>query len=685
MSIIHHLCELVITIANFLSSSFNLWLWLLPRLILIYLDCLGMLAGYFLAPSSLPGLAPSLLQTSQVYAASPTPTAAPTPTPAEFQPTRANLLFADDFEHGLDQWQLARGRWDDWHITSDGWLQADLPKNYSRTELVPVDQVWQPQWLNYQFEFDFIPYTRADKNWAWGYADIDNWYEIHFYRGLFHVARVREGRALYDFDGGYGFQLGEIYHAKIIFNQGRIQIWINDKKIIDHQDYTYENNGGKIALKATTGAAYPTQVAYDNIRLYSLQPTFYVYLPITDFKQYQPPWRDFEYDHAESWLSRAAWPEQDRDRTTIYHWGCALISLASIFDYYELKNLPDGTPLNPASLNVWLKKQADGYLGEGNLNWLTATRLSRLIQEQHATQERPLPNLEYERDFTPSQTEIQTAIDNNRPQIIQIPGHFLTAHGYIQDEDDLIIADPAYTYTRFSQHQADMVSSIDFSPSQTDLSYLLAVYSPSLSLDFFQDDQIITDSFLAQDTLADQFYDYQQLEETAQAAIHSAPVTHYLAKPDSGEYQLKLTSSNQVSESDAFIQHLQLLAYDQAANYKMFDWYVLHVKDTEDGGNLANEDSLLAEADFSFDKQDLVQAQLDLQVEFDYRCLANVINAQPQLNPYLNFRLLEILNFAEQASSNTAQQRYQQLFFKLLFAFQAELLTQFLQELNTCF
>jgi hypothetical protein len=112
---------------------------------------------------------------------------------------------------------------------------------------------------------------------------------------------------------------------------------------------------------------------------------------------------------------------------------------------------------------------------------------------------------------------------------------------------------------------------------------------------------------------------------------------------------------------------------------------VLHVKDTEDGGNLANEDSLLAEADFSFDKQDLVQAQLDLQVEFDYRCLANVINAQPQLNPYLNFRLLEILNFAEQASSNTAQQRYQQLFFKLLFAFQAELLTQFLQELNTCF
>jgi hypothetical protein len=484
---------------------------------------------------------------------------------------------------------------------------------------------------------------------------------------------------LYDFDGGYGFKLGEIYHAKIIFNQGRIQIWINDKKIVDRQDYTYENNGGKIVLKATTGAAYPTQVAYDNVRLYSLQPTSHVYLPITDFKQYQQPWRDLEYDHAESWPSRAAWPEQDRNRTTIYHWGCALTSLASIFDYYELKNLPDNTPLSPASLNVWLKKQADGYLGEGNLNWLAATRLSRLIQEQHSTEQQPLPNLEYERDFTPSQTEIQTAIDNNRPQIIQIPGHFLTAHGYTQDEDDLIIADPAYTYTRFSQHQADMVSSIDFSPSQTDLSYLLAVYPPSVNLVFLQDDQIMTNSFLAQDTLADQFYDYQQLEETAQAAVHSAPLTHYLPKPDSGEYQLKLASFNQASETDTFIQHLQLLAYDQAANYRIFDWYVPGAQDTEDEGDLS------ALAEFSFNKQDLVQAQLDLQFEFDGNCLANVINAQPQLNPYLNFRLQEILSFAEQISSNAAQQRYQQLLLRLLFAFQAELSAQFLQELNTCF
>jgi hypothetical protein len=224
-----------------------------------------------------------------------------------------------------------------------------------------------------------------------------------------------------------------------------------------------------------------------------------------------------------------------------------------------------------------------------------------------------------------------------------------------------------------------MVSSIDFSPSQTDLSYLLAVYPSSVNLDFLQDDQIITDSFLAQDTLADQFYDYQQLEETAQAAIHSAPLTHYLAKPDSGEYQLKLTSSNQVSELDAFIQHLQLLAYDQTANYKMFDWYVLNVKDAADEGGL------LAEANLSFDKQDLAQAQLNSQVEFDHDCLANVINAQPQLNPYLNLRLMEILSFAQQADSNTAQQRYQQLLLKLLLAFQAELSTQFLQELNTCF
>ncbi len=650
-------------IFTYLHSLFTTWRWLLPRIMTTVFNHLGILAvfsGLFLFVGN---YQPTLAQV-------------PTPNPAQ-------LLFADDFEHGLDKWQVASGSWQDWNLTDEGWLEANLDSSYSKTELVPADGYWQNDWLNYQFEFDFTTTSSADYNWGWGYEDEDNWYEIHFYAGIFHIARVRDGRALYDLDGAYSIRANHIYHVKIIFNQGRIQIWVNDEQIADRQDYTYQDNGGKITLKASTGADYPTHVSFDNIRVYSLEDTGASHLPLKQFRQYQLPWRDYEYDHASDWSSREQWPEADQDKITIRDWGCALTSLTSLFHYYDLKTLPDTTDLNPGTFNDWLRTQSDGYLGEGLLNWLAATRLSRLIHDKYSTSQQPLPKLECQRDFTPTTDEIVSHIDDHRPQIIQIPGHFFLAHGYWPQEEsspeqdaELLISDPAYSYTRFSQHQAVMSSSLDFQPSQTDLSYLLAVYDPSINFVFTDDSgQTLTNSFLARDTLANQFYDYQTNQESSLAALHQAPVTHYLAKPATGDYQLQVVA-NEENEDQQPIIPIQVLAYDQFANATLADWYLVLDE--------ANQQPQTAQLAYS--KEAEGDSYLTMAVQPDFDCLETVVLADQSLPAWLQVRLEELVVFAmdNHNATNWARQRYQQLLLNILHDQQQAVSQQFLQAAVSC-
>ncbi len=681
--IIELILQTLFNVFNFLkvftlsiTGFFSVLFLLLPRLLMVYLELAGLLAGTA-ASNLLAGViglntligTPALSQLKQIELhrwLQPPLVYAQENQPA---PNPAQLLFADDFEHGLDKWDLASGSWDAWQITPEGWLEAELPGLYSRTELVPVDEHWQPEWLNYQLEFDFITTTKADHNWAWGWEDVDNWYEIHFYTNVYHLARVLSGRSLIDFDGIYWVKPNELHQVRIIFNRGRMQIWANEELVTDRQDYHFqEGDGGRIALKATTGAAYPTQVRFDNIRLYSLEPSLDTYLPVEQFKQYQQPWRDQEYNHAESWPSRESWPPEDQGRTTMHHWGCALTSLTSIFHYYDLHTLPDETDLDPGSFNQWLNRQADGYIGEGALNWLAAVRLSRLIRDEFTTVEQPLPHLEYHRDYSPTTESVINAIDQNRPQILQIPGHFLIANGYPQDEDDLVISDPAYVHTRFSQHDTHMVSSIDFQPSQTDLSYLLAVYQPSVQLDYLDSSgQVLTDSFLAQDSLADQFYDYQSGNGPAEAAMQSAPITHYLPKPETADYQLCV-----LAEDDQQLLHqVQLLAYDELAEVKIFDWFLP-----------SPAQQLLA--DFTFNKSDLSQACLSLTVEPDFNCFSNLLAENPSLNPYLAARLQEIAAWAAQAEENKAKERYQQFILRFLYACQPQLPSELMEAGLVC-
>lgn len=76
-------------------------------------------------------------------------------------------------------------------------------------------------------------------------------------------------------------------------------------------------------------------------------------------KQTSEPWQGLEYDSASIW---------NPSNTSINTWGCALTSAAMVLQYYNYTKLPDGTALDPGTLNTWLKNQPDGYVGNGLVN-----------------------------------------------------------------------------------------------------------------------------------------------------------------------------------------------------------------------------------------------------------------------------------------------------------------------------
>jgi hypothetical protein len=82
------------------------------------------------------------------------------------------------------------------------------------------------------------------------------------------------------------------------------------------------------------------------------------------FAQVDPTWATNEYAHAKD-------PEFGPDwcGTTIEHCGCAMTSVATVMALFQDVNLPDGSALDPQTLNTWFnikaRKTAKGWVSQG--------------------------------------------------------------------------------------------------------------------------------------------------------------------------------------------------------------------------------------------------------------------------------------------------------------------------------
>ncbi len=464
-------------------------------------------------------------------------------------PAHANsIVFTEDFSDTLEKWESTRAHADWWKIVN-GVVEATVPTPSTIIELVPKDQFWDPTWKNIEYELDYTPIAGIDKNISFGFENLLNWYEIHFLEQWYSFDKLVNGAVPFSINNSFIMQNGKTYHVKIKFLSGFITISVDGAVILDTYDHTFNQDFGKIGIKAGTGSAYPTKIQFDNIQVTTLdeRPP----LPprtVQALKQTDPSWSSLEYDSAKNWS----------ENPSIGRWGCALTSMAMILRYHTITKLPDGQEITPATLNDWLLSQPDGYIGEGALNWLAVTRLTRLVSEMWDT-----PKLEYSAVSGAATEPARDELLKHNPVIFQIPGHFLVADSITEKPNDFFIKDPAYQLQRFSQHKAPLLSTRIFHPSYTDLSYILVVHDPEISVSFSDSQH---QPVAAVRTIE------QLVEPNTTQGEHTLPVAMTtLAKPSLSEYSVTVTPTTFSSDQTSIPFSSQIWLYDQEGNSSKLD------------------------------------------------------------------------------------------------------------------
>lgn len=201
-------------------------------------------------------------------------------------------------------------------------------------------------------------------------------------------------------------------------------------------------------------------------------------LNVPYFSQNASPWGDKEYDHAKS----LKFPNTKFER-----WGCAVTSVAMIMRYNNINSLPNGTPIDPGSLNSWLKNN-DGYLTgkdkEGNYSYLNFPAIS-VLSKKIFDADKSRFKLEYYRE-KPTTANLDTFLSiNKHPVLLKVnntstSSHFVVAKG--KTNNVYQINDPEWNYPSLSNFN-NTFSQIDrFVPAYSDLSYIVIVVNPKTHL-----------------------------------------------------------------------------------------------------------------------------------------------------------------------------------------------------------
>lgn len=453
------------------------------------------------------------------------------------QASAQTLVFTEDFSGDLSKWQPVRDDGSMWQIV-DGQVEVTVPRRSTLTELVPKDEYWSSDWKNIAFRYEITPLEGVDRNTSFGWESIQRWFEVHFVNGLLNVVRIEDGNRPFDLFESYNMVNGQTYEVIIVIRDKTITVSVNGEGQAEGTYEEYVNQGGKIGLKAGAGTVAPTRVRFDNIRVINLDGAADTNLDITLLKQTDPLWKNQIYDHATAWSSQP----------TIERWGCLLTSIVMVMRYHGLTTFTNGETITPSSLNQWLQSQPDGYIGEGLIVWSAITRLTKQLSTHFGT-----PSLEYTRVAGDSIEPSISFIENENPSILEIPGHFLVGNGFTQDRQDLLINDPAFSYSKLSQHQTPLRSTRLLTPSFTDLSYLYLAHEPSLNVTITNPDGSTPDGL-------ETFIEELHPDPAIEGETGTQMVIHHLAKPTSGQFIISVSQENPAP------YHLTVFAYDTAAN-----------------------------------------------------------------------------------------------------------------------
>ncbi len=454
------------------------------------------------------------------------------------QPVLAQVVFTDDFSHEYEKWQDVRSTFNLWSIVEQ---QADVFINTWSTlaEIVPKNEYWNNEWKNYIYKLDYTYLAGADKALSFWYQDLANWYQFHFIGDNYILSHIENGIEVWRKIGPLQLEIGKTYTIEVHLKDGTITFFKDGEQQFEYTDPTFNNDHGRIGLKAGAGAVFPTHVQFDNIVVTLISDVVDFILPISALKQNDERWKNDEYDSASQWSTNGIGIED---------WGCLVTSINMILNYHGITKFSDGSEITPKTLNTWLKNQPDGYIGSGLVNWSAVSRLVRQINTKYGT-----VNLEYSRIPGNSIETAKTEIQNNKPVILEIPGHFLVGNGVKQDLSDIFITDPLYSHELLTQHQQPLQSTRLLTPSFTDLSYVHMAHSSTILVQLANVDN----------TIPENYQKYTEFILNQNKTAQSPEITlHELAKPETQNYKVTITSTT--GKPEPFT--LTIFTYDIDAN-----------------------------------------------------------------------------------------------------------------------
>lgn len=427
----------------------------------------------------------------------------------------AQQTFSEDFSTNLNQWELVNGNWNYWQINNQA-LHATITQSRKLSTIVPKNEFWQGM-EEYTVDFIFKAFDNTDKNFVLGMRDANNFYDFHFYNNQLIVEDIRNGNSVHSAQMPFTLEINRNYAIHLLYVKGKIELLIDGQKVFrTDQFWSPPVYGGKFGLKIATGSVSYSRAYFDQVVIQELDSKEVI------FKQTDDQWANEIYDHADRWSTNP----------TMSNWACALSSAAMLLRAYGYYFLANGEELTPLSLNQWLLEQTDGYIADGLVNWLAISRLSRILSEQ---QNYVLPKLEFsyfegteEENLDVLKERLLTSVG----QIATDGQHFFLIQEHLLELHDFMIRDPLYDQELLSQKTEPLQSLRIFTPSLTDLSYLLFVLPKEFSA-------IISDE---QQNVLEPINVAEQIQNAREKLGNDYQIIYY-PKPDSGVFNLTLNGN----------------------------------------------------------------------------------------------------------------------------------------------
>jgi len=461
-----------------------------------------------------------------------------------FSEVNAATIFSDDFNDGnADGWSTPGRNGHLWKV-QDGMYGARVEEG----DIIISSLAGDIPTPNYILEFDILPKEGSDKNVDFRWIENANNYGIHFNNdtgGNNFFGKTGSNQEDWPKVTTFGLHNNQKYHFKIILQEQHIQVFIDEIKIFDEidSDYTFTTNE-QVGFRISTGAAYPTEVWFDNVVVTSIgDPELNVPL----LKQTDISWGGNVYDSANLWSPQV---------TGINAWGCALTSAAMVLQFHGITMLPNGTTLDPGTLNTWLGNQLDGYVGNGYLNWLAISRLSKLARDSGNNPTFTYDALEYTRLFGNVTQTLSDNITNGNPGILEEPGHFIVGKGV--SGNTFTINDPYYSRQKLTEGYGNVFLSLGtYTPSNTDLSYAMLVTDPKTL-------------FTTTSSNFEQFIQNPIMNPLNNIQKNNPPIKlGYLKKPATDIHTFTIHSE------DSGLKKVEAYLYDKEGNLKKFVFTII--------------------------------------------------------------------------------------------------------------